>query len=195
MTQSSLQRTEAVEQVEKIIEQVLSGEASRFEELIRLHEVKVRGVVRRYLDNPEDIQDVLQVTWLKAWTKLSHFQRKACFGTWVTRIAINEALQVHRRGAGKRTVQLDEAQSNGAMQYRSPFQGSSQEPNLLIRLRALPEPYGSTMMLHGVLGLSDKEISERKDVSVAATKSRLHRARKMLREDWLAAPARDRALA
>lgn len=193
MTNRSFQQTHTVQMDERIIEQVLRGETWRFEDLMRAHETKVRGVVRRYLENSEDIQDVLQVTWMKAWTKLSHFQRKACFSTWVTRIAINEALQVHRRGAARRTVQLDEAQSHGALQFRTPMHGASQEPYLLTRLRQLPEPYGSTMLLHGVMGLSDKEISERKAVSVAATKSRLHRARKMLREDWLGAPARQSA--
>src|SRR6202166_4178812 len=76
------------------------GNARAFEELVLRHERRVLAMAQRITNNREDAEDVVQETFHKAFLHLDTFEEKARFSTWLTRIAINEALMLLRRRRG-----------------------------------------------------------------------------------------------
>src|SRR5690606_31920500 len=76
----------------KLIKRILEGEKDLYEILVRRNNQKLYRVVRAYLKEDAEIQDVMQESYLKAYIKLHQFRLDATFSTWLIRIAINEAL-------------------------------------------------------------------------------------------------------
>src|SRR5258706_16116113 len=91
--------TAALETLEDItlIRRALAGQAESFAALLERHSVALRKRIRSMVPNPADAEDLLQEVWLKVWRLMSTFRAEASFGTWVTRVAINEVLQSYRR--------------------------------------------------------------------------------------------------
>src|SRR5260370_3792599 len=85
-----------------------SGDGPAFEILIERYQRRVVAVVRRFTRNREDAEDVVQQSLQKAFVHLHNFKGKSRFSTWLTRIAINEALMLLRRGRGLREVSIDD---------------------------------------------------------------------------------------
>src|SRR6202043_1115822 len=76
------------------------GSAAAFDELVLRHERRVFAVAQRIMNNREDAEDVVQETFHKVFLHLDNFQEKSRFSTWLTRIAMNEALMLLRRRRG-----------------------------------------------------------------------------------------------
>src|SRR5260370_41824140 len=89
----------AVEKVEDItlIRRALAGQAECFAALLDRYSAALRRRIGAMVPNPADAEDLFQEVWLKVWRHLSTFRAEASFGTWVTRVAINEVLQSYRR--------------------------------------------------------------------------------------------------
>ncbi|MGH9831295.1 MAG: sigma-70 family RNA polymerase sigma factor, partial [Blastocatellia bacterium] len=92
-----------------LVERVLAGDRRAFEPLVRRHERRVFRVTLAVLGNIEDAEDAMQDTFIKAFRHLGQFRREARFTTWLTRIAVNEAIQ--KRGTRKTFVPLAEAET------------------------------------------------------------------------------------
>ncbi len=67
---------------------------SEFDLEVSERQNRVKHIIRRYLRDPDDIGDALQQTWLKAWANRAQFRGQDRYSSWITRIAINEALQI-----------------------------------------------------------------------------------------------------
>src|SRR6266478_2684654 len=89
-----------------------SGDGRAFEILIKRHRQRILAVVRRFTHIREDAEDIIQQSLQKAFFHLHRFQGKSRFSTWLTRIAINEALMFLRRGRGLREVSIDDLCGN-----------------------------------------------------------------------------------
>ncbi len=89
-----------------------SGDGPAFEILIERYQRRVVAVVRRFTRNREDAEDVVQQSLQKAFVHLHNFKGKSRFSTWLTRIAINEALMFLRRGRGLREVSIHDVSGN-----------------------------------------------------------------------------------
>src|SRR6266478_9123263 len=89
-----------------------SGDGHAFEILIERHQQKILAVVRRFTRIREDAEDIVQQSFQKAFVHLHRFEEKSRFSTWLTRIAINEALMLLRRGRGLREVSIDDLSGN-----------------------------------------------------------------------------------
>jgi RNA polymerase sigma-70 factor, ECF subfamily len=83
-----------------------SGDGRAFEILIERYQRRILGIVRRFTRNREDAEDILQQSFQKAFVHLHKFEGKSRFSTWLTRIAINEALMLLRRGRVLREVSI-----------------------------------------------------------------------------------------
>src|SRR6266581_5288558 len=92
-----------------LIELVRAGDHRAFEPLVRKHERRVFRVVLAILGNVEDAEEAMQDTFVKAFRHLDQFRKEARFTTWLTRIAINEAIQ--KRNARKNFMPLAEAET------------------------------------------------------------------------------------
>jgi RNA polymerase sigma-70 factor (ECF subfamily) len=169
------------------------GDLNAFEELVRRYEMKILRLAEHITGNAEDAQDVLQDTFLKAYSKLDQFQRNSRFYTWLVRIAVNESLMRLRKRRGDKTVSIDQDieteedvvprqiadwHPNPEQQY-----ATEQMRDILGRtIASLPLAYRSVFQLRDVEGLSTEETADLLHISIPAVKSRLLRARLQLRE-------------
>lgn len=182
---------EATEADLRLVERALGGETIAFEELVRRHERRVYRATLAITKNEEDAEDALQETFIKAYKNLYTFRRESRFTTWLTRIAINEALQKLR--SRKATVSIDEQAEHGGLVlptrvedwYSNPesrYARKQLQEVVEKAIEALPEAYRIVFVLRDVQGHSTQETAEAVGIGIPATKSRLLRARLMMRE-------------
>jgi RNA polymerase sigma-70 factor, ECF subfamily len=178
---------------EEIVRRVVAGETLLFELLMRRHNQRVYRTVRAILGTDQDAEDVMQQTYLNAYSHLSSFAGQARFSTWLTSIAVNEALGKRRRNglAALRAVHSDD-DDDPILHIRATGPDPEQqvmnsELQHLVEeeIMSLPENYRTVLVLRQVEGLSTEETAECLDVSSDVVKTRLRRARVMLREALL----------
>lgn len=171
----------------QVIARVCSGEAQLFELLMRRYNERVYRSVRSILRDEASVEDVMQSAWLHAFAQLAGFEARASFATWLTRIAINEALAERRRGL--RTVAQDGATlSELPSPGRDPAASAQDQEDrrLLVRaVDALPEHFRTVFILREVQELSVEETARCLALTGATVKTRLHRARVLLRRTLL----------
>ena len=180
---------------EQLVASALQGEQSAFEAIMRRHNRLLFRAARGVVTDDAEAQDVVQETYLRAFTRLQDFQGGASLGTWLARIAINLALDVQRKR--KRSVPLDDSQDFGlepAMEHMMAFNAPataapdalaerSQMRALLQRaIDSLPPIYRSVFILRAVQELSVDETAFCLQVSDAVVKTRYLRARALLRD-------------
>jgi RNA polymerase sigma-70 factor (ECF subfamily) len=171
-----------------VIARVLAGDQGAFEVLMRRYNRRVFRAARAVLRDEAEAEDVVQDAWVRAYTHLRQFAGRATFATWLTRIAIHEALA--RRRYRVRHIALDEHASNLPAPTRPPEQelGARQVASALeTAIDALPAHYRVAFVLRDLEGLSTVETAACLDVPEATVKTRLHRARALLRSQLDAA--------
>ena len=90
-----------------------AGDQTAFNELVQHYDRRVFRMAKQITENDDDAEDVLQETFLKAYTHLDDFQGNSKFYTWLVRIAVNEALMKLRKRRSDKTVPLDEPIDTG----------------------------------------------------------------------------------
>jgi len=177
---------------EDVVARVLGGDVALFEVLMRRYNQRLYRAARAITRDDAEAEDVLQETYVRAYTALAQFEGRAKWATWITRIAVNEALaRVRRRG---RFVDRDAADimEDGSMDERSVTDGRQLGPGQEAEVRELaafveravdelPDSYRTVFVLREVEELSTAETAECLDVSEELVKVRLHRARTELR--------------
>lgn len=176
-----------------LVEAARGGDRGAFSELVNRHARRIYRTARHMTKNDADAEDVLQDAFIKAYAKLDTFQGEAKFSTWLTRIAVNEALMKLRRRRNSKTVSLDEemqtedgALSREAVDDReTPEEALSREETRRLledAVDSLAEGYRTVFVLRDVEGFSTEETADALDLSISAVKSRLLRARLQLRD-------------
>jgi RNA polymerase sigma-70 factor (ECF subfamily) len=173
---------------EQIVAQVLDGQTALFEVLMRRHNERIYRAARAIVRDDREAEDVMQQAYVNAYAHLRQFDRRAKFSTWLTRIAINEALGRARRQG--RYEPFDEQAAAGDMtmirQQADPErQAFARELGSLIEsaVDALPDGARETFVLREVEGLSTAETAECLGVTEDVIKTRLSRARAALRRE------------
>lgn len=180
----------------QIVARVNTGERELLEELISRYEERVYNLAYRMVGNREDAEDVLQDTFLNVIRYLDRFQGRSSFSTWLYRVAANAAL-TRLRKQGKMVKSEDEFLDNVyAVQQaanagapladwsNSPVQELLNEEAILQMNQAIaemPEIYRAVFVLRDIEEMSTAEVADVLEISEAAVKSRLHRARIFLR--------------
>ena len=170
-----------------------AGDAQAFSNLIQRYEGKIFRLAQHITQNREDAEDVLQETFLKAYTHLDQFQGNSKFYTWIVRIAVNQALMKLRKRKTDRTVSMDEGIDTGedivareiATWDPSPEEQYGREELAEIldsAVQSLAPAYRTVFVLRDIEDLSTEETAAALDLSIPAVKSRLLRARLQLRE-------------
>lgn len=176
---------------EQIAAQVVDGHTALFEVLMRRHNERLYRAVRAILREEREVEDVMQQAYVNAYTHLRQFDGRARFSTWLTRIAVNEALaRARKRG---RYQQLDDEADDPRetlMSAQPPDpeqQAMSRELKVILEsaIDDLPDGSREVFMLRAVEGLSTGETAEILGISEDAVKARLSRARSGLRRDLL----------
>src|SRR5688572_25794404 len=169
------------------IQQVLNGRTALFELLMRRYNERVYRAARSIVRDEQEAEDVMQQAYINAFTHLHQFKGSAQFSTWLTRIAINEALaRVRLRG---RYEAFDEELTNvePGMTHNPAEnperQAFSQELRGLLEaaIDTLPNGMREVFVLRDVEGLSTHEVAACLDVSEDLVKTRLSRGRAALR--------------
>jgi len=194
---AELETTErVVESDRELLTRAQAGDMSAFEALVELHRDKVYGLALRMTRSDADAAEITQDTFLSAYQHLKDFRGEAAFGSWVHRIAANNALMRLRHRSVVKAAEEEfkgpEFNEQGSLaEYpASDWSRRADEQALGAELRnaiqqatdRLPEAYREVFLLKDVEGLSYEQISEITGDSVPAIKSRLHRARLFLRE-------------
>jgi RNA polymerase sigma-70 factor, ECF subfamily len=177
----------------EIVRRVCAGERALFEILMRRHNQRVYRAARAVVKDEAEVEDVMQQAYINAFTHLDQFEERSQFSTWLTRIALNEAF------GRRRKMQRDESmtathsiqdEDHGELMdtIASPRadperQAYAQELSRVLEaaVDTLPETYRTVFMLRDIEGLSTSETGEGLGLGDEAVKTRLHRARTMIR--------------
>jgi RNA polymerase sigma-70 factor (ECF subfamily) len=178
---------------EQVVERVIAGETALYEIIMRRYNQRLYRTVISILRDGDETEDVLQDAYVRAYEHLAQFEGRASFSTWLTRIAIHEAL-ARARSRG-RMQQLDTDNNEGDISVNP--SGTSADPEettsdaelatlLEQSLLGLPEQYRTVLMLRDVEELSTSETAAALGLSEENVKVRLHRARALLRRGLIA---------
>jgi RNA polymerase sigma-70 factor (ECF subfamily) len=170
-----------------------SGSSRAFDVLVERHSRRIRRVAQRVTRGRQDAEDVVQQSFQKAFVQLQKFEGRSSFSTWLTRIAINEALMWLRTNHRARVVSMGaltkSEESALVLQIRdsgaSPERSCSQrerERILSFAITQLPPGIRRAIQLCELDERSLKEGAQMMGVSVATAKSRVFRGRRKLRE-------------
>jgi RNA polymerase sigma-70 factor (ECF subfamily) len=174
---------------EDVVRRVRQGETALFEVLMRRYNQRIYRVVRAILKDDSESEDVMQQAYLNAYRHLDQFAERAKFSTWLTKIAVYEA--IHRARKRPATASLDEADAEGQTRMdtlksnaRDPEQAllAKESTELLeAAVTALSEDFRQVFVLREVEGLSTLETAECLGINEDTVKTRLHRARRQMR--------------
>jgi RNA polymerase sigma-70 factor, ECF subfamily len=170
-----------------LLTRILAGEYELFEIVMRRHNQRLYRAARSITRDDADVEDILQQAYLNAFAHLRQFESRAQLSTWLTRIVINEA-HARRRRIGHASYLPTAAADGDAEAVASPQPSPEQQAYaaelhrvLEVAVDELPEPYRVVFMLRDVEGMSTIEAGAVLGLGSDAVKTRLHRARAMLR--------------
>lgn len=175
---------------EQIVAQVLQGQTALFEVLMRRHNERIYRAARAIVRDEREAEDVMQQAYVNAYAHLRQFDGRAKFSTWLTRIAVHEAIARARRQG--RYQSIDDPDRGGVETFMPPQTTPDPEREAFARELAkvleaavdtLPDGCREVFMLRQIEGLNTQETAESLGVSEDVVKTRLSRARAALRRE------------
>ena len=175
---------------EVIVDRVRGGDVALYEILVRRHNQRLYRTIRAILRDDRDVEDVMQQAYIDAYTHLDQFKGDARFSTWLTRIAVNRAI---RNGQGERRhlslVTHDDNAELALAHTAAPgidpehaMYGRELNTVLESLVDELPDPFRVVFVMREVEGLSTAETAASLSINEDTVKTRLHRARRLLRD-------------
>jgi RNA polymerase sigma-70 factor (ECF subfamily) len=167
------------------------GNREAFEMLVERHQRRILATALRFTHVREDAEDIVQQSFQKAFVHLHKFEGKSAFSTWLTRIAMNEALMLLRRGRGLREISIDDGNEETAFGPEIPDSGPGPESSYSRREREeilsaaiskLNPGMRTAIKLRELGELSTRETARLMGLSVAAVKARVFHGRRKLRK-------------
>ena len=176
---------------DEVVRRVLEGETALFEVIMRRYNQRLYRVSRVVLRDDSEAEDVMQDAYVRAYEHLDQFEGRAAFSTWLTRIALHEALARKRR---RKPIQELDAMQEMKGDSMPILKSSKPDPEaetaqaqvrqlLEGAIQSLPEPYRVIVVLREVEEMDVAETAETLGVSESVVKTRLHRAHAMLRRE------------
>lgn len=175
---------------QQLVDRVLEGDKQAFNLLVVRYQQRVIALIARFVNDPQEVEDVSQEAFIKAYRALSLFRGESAFYTWLYRIAVNTAknhLVAKSRRPPAVDVDVDESQNNDlAMSLR---ELESPEDSLVTEdlkqaiekaIDELPEELKTAFTLREFSGLSYEDITEIMDCPVGTVRSRIFRAREVI---------------
>lgn len=169
---------------EEIVERIINGEKDLYEILIRKYNLRLFRISMSIINDDMEAEDIMQTSYLNAYLQLSTFQNRSAFGTWLTRILINESL-LHK----KKKIRQQQMIANSE---ESPDPKGNPLKNLMNKelktilekaVSNLPEKYRMVFVMREIQEMSTNETMEVLDLGESNVKVRLKRAKEMLREE------------
>lgn len=177
----------------ELVRRVRDGDADLFYELVRPYERRVYSAAFAILRNSADAEDAAQEAILKAFRHIKQFREEARFSTWLIQIAVNEALMRRRRNHADVMEPIADRPDEAGNYVPRDFADWREIPSetlerkeirekLTEALASLGEIYREVFVLRDMQHLSIEETAEALKISTASVKTRLLRARLMLRD-------------
>ncbi len=177
---------------EQLVQESLAGSREAFQVLVERHQRRIFGMARHYLRGSAEVEDLVQDSFLKAFSRLETFQSQSSFYTWMYRITKNTILDyLQRKGRSPvRNVEDPEENLGGVPEGRSghiPRPDAQMMKAELIEitrsvLEELPDIFRDVLVLRELEGLSYQEIAETLEISIGTVESRIFRARAKFKE-------------
>ncbi len=174
----------------QLVERVRAGDANAFNFLVLRYQHRVAGLISRFVQNPQEIEDIGQETFIKAYRALSLFRGDSSFYTWLYQIAVNTAknyLASRNRRLMLASVEIDEAEHGDV----APALRDMDDPESELAMEhlqavidaaigELPEDLRTAFTLREFSGMSYEQIAEVMDCPVGTVRSRIFRAREAI---------------
>ena len=174
----------------ELVARVQRGDMAAFDLLVRKYQHRIAGLISRYIADRDEVQDVAQDTFLRAWRAIGNFRGDAQFYTWLHRIAVNTAK--NHLVAQNRRPPASDIDAGAAAQYESGgrLRDNDTPERELLRdeiertvlgvVEALPGELREAITMREVDGLSYEEIALRMDCPIGTVRSRIFRAREAI---------------
>jgi RNA polymerase sigma-70 factor (ECF subfamily) len=173
----------------RLVDMVSGGDTGAFEVLIRRYNQRLYRIARSYILDDDEVEDVMQEAYVKAYANLPRFEKRARLSTWLTRIVINEALgrlkyrkrfsSLSEDGVNEPEAGLERPEMETPM---TKVMNSELREILEKAVDRLPEKYSTVFLMREVEGMSVAETSECLSITETNVKVRLNRAKEMLRD-------------
>ena len=175
---------------QQLVAKVQKGDSRAFDMLVLKYQHRIFGLISRYVHDPDEVQDVAQEAFIKAYRALPKFRGDSAFYTWLYRIAINTAknylVSRSRRPPGA-DVDVEDAEyyaSGGALhEIETPENalfGAELKAVVETAIRELPEDLRTAVTLREFDGLSYEDIADIMDCPIGTVRSRIFRAREAI---------------
>src|SRR6516165_11168347 len=174
----------------ELVKRAQKEDKEAFEELVRRHQARVSAVAGGILRNKEDVEDIAQQVFLKAYFSLKRFDQRSAFSTWLYKITVNECWDLLRKKKVRPLVYESELSEEQATMYLATEPKSDQGPDVRERLEVqqqlerwldcLDERDRTMLTLKEVQGFTVEEIAEILGINGNTVKVRLFRARQKI---------------
>lgn len=173
-----------------VIKKVIAGEKGLYEILMRRHNQKLYRVIRSYINDEDEIKDIMQNTYLKAYENLYQFNQKSEFSTWLIRIGINESLQeikskkrhVLKNSDSLLNKRIINISNNNVTNPEKEIMQKEAKYILEKAIDELPSKYKTIYILREIEEMKIKDISDCLDLSESNVKVRIHRSKQLLKD-------------
>jgi len=178
-----------------LIHKAITGDEMAIRAIIRTHNRRLYRVARSIVRDDSEAEDVLQEAYLHAFSALADFRGQSSLSTWLTRIVFNEALQRRRRRVDLPTENTGLQQKMQSQVIPFPYVGNrAADPESMTAQREfisliehaideLPEDFRTVLVARAIEDMSIEETAELLGIKPETVKTRLHRARRLLKED------------
>jgi RNA polymerase sigma-70 factor (ECF subfamily) len=176
-----------------LVRETLAGNQASFQLLVERYQGRLFALVRHYTKNLVEVEDVVQETFLKAYTRLDSFQHESSFYTWIYRIAVNTVLDFLKRKSRSPVSAVEDPEiviSNAATSARIVSPESRLEKSEIARvtqevLESIPEIFRSVLVMREFEDMAYQDIADVLGISIGTVESRLFRARARFKEKLL----------
>ncbi|MFN0009667.1 MAG: sigma-70 family RNA polymerase sigma factor [Planctomycetota bacterium] len=174
-----------------LVQETLAGNQASFQLLVERYQTRIFSLARHYTRNTVEMEDLVQDTFLKAFSRLATFQGESSFFTWLYRIAVNTMLDgMKRRGRSPvHTVEDPEILATpGPARISGPSANMEREEIARIThavLEELPEIFRTVLVMREFEDMAYQDIAEVLQISIGTVESRLFRARAKFKDKLL----------
>lgn len=171
---------------DEVVRRILAGEPRLYEQIMRRYNAMLYRVGMSLVNNDVEVEDLMQVTYIKAYEKLSSFEFRSAFSTWLTKILINECLGHLKKSKRNMNMPIEpggqEAHLSNSNTPVNTLLNKELSKMLEAALVQLPEKYRLVFVLREMENRSIAETGDTLNLTEANVKVRLNRAKTMLRD-------------
>ncbi|MEX1000229.1 MAG: sigma-70 family RNA polymerase sigma factor [Thermodesulfobacteriota bacterium] len=180
---------------EELITRLCNGEESSYIFLMRKYGSRLNAIAKRYTKSDEDAKDCVQQTYIKVFSNIDKFEKRSSLWTWMRTIIINISIQTiqlkHRSQEIPISDLLPDIDSEG-LRHEPNWNFNEPVDSIILRkenieiirkaIDTLPQDYRLVLLLRDIEGYSTEEVADIFEISIGASKTRLHRARSALKK-------------